>query len=240
MDPTLTFTLIHSPLVGPLTWRPVAQALAERGYEVLVPALDDQPGSGQPFWQQHAGSLARSLAPLSPERRLVLVAHSGAGPLLPVIGAALAQPIAAYLFVDAGIPRAGHSRLDLMRLQDGAWAGELHRALRRRERFPAWQEEALRALIPDDDLRRQMVAEIRPRALPFFTEPIPVPARWPDAPCGYIRFSSSYAWDARQAEQAGWPVREVEAGHFHMLVDPDGVAALLLDLLAELEARDAG
>ena len=78
-------------------------------------------------------------------------------------------------------------------------------------------------------LRRQMVAELRPRGLDFFTEPIPVFEGWPDASCIYIKFSPPYGYPAIQARQAGWPTYELEAGHFHMLVDPVAVADLMMD-----------
>ena len=68
----------------------------------------------------------------------------------------------------------------------------------------------------------------------FFTEPIPVQAGWPDAPSLYIKFSESYEWDATQAKQAGWPVYAIEAGHFHMLVDPIAVADLLVTAVQNL------
>jgi hypothetical protein len=121
-----------------------------------------------------------------------------------------------------------------MRSQNQQWAEYFHQALLRGERFPMWNEEDLREVIPDDNLRRKMVAEINPRALPFFTEPIPVFAGWPDAPCAYIKFSASYDWDFRQAQQAGWLVREVNAGHFHMLVDPAVVTNVLVATVEEL------
>jgi hypothetical protein len=33
------FVLIHSPLIGPKTWLPVADELVRRGREALVPSL---------------------------------------------------------------------------------------------------------------------------------------------------------------------------------------------------------
>ena len=77
-----------------------------------------------------------------------------------------------------------------------------------------------------------MVAELRPRQLDFFTEPIPVFAGWPDAPCAYIQFSPVYEPLAIQARQAGWQVHRLEAGHFHMLVDPSAVTDMILDVAA--------
>jgi hypothetical protein len=76
-----------------------------------------------------------------------------------------------------------------------------------------------------------MVAELRPRGLDFFTEPIPVFDGWPDAPCVYIKFSPPYQYSASQARQAGWPVYELEAGHFHMLVDAVAVTDLIIEAI---------
>lgn len=235
MNDPFTFALIHSPLVGPLTWRLVSRELAKQQLDVVVPTLIDRPESTQPFWQQHAESVAQSLDRVSKDHRIVLVAHSGAGPLLPAIRQALPHSIGGYIFVDAGLPRDGLSRLDLMKLQDQSWANEFHQSLLRGDRFPDWSVDDLRDIVPDDQLRQQLVAELRPRSLSFFAEPLPVFDGWPDAPCAYIQFSASYAWDAQQARLAGWPVREVNArtraGHFHMLVDPAAVAEWIVNAL---------
>jgi hypothetical protein len=130
--------------------------------------------------------------------------------------------------VDAGIPRNGASRLDLMKSEDPEWAAQFQAGLERGERFPNWSFDDLQKTIPDEALRKQMVAEIRPHGLKFFTEPIPVFDEWPDAPCIYIQFSTPYEKPAAQARQAGWQTHELEAGHFHMLVDPAAVADLIV------------
>ncbi|WP_068756140.1 hypothetical protein [Thermobifida cellulosilytica] len=41
----------------------------------------------------------------------------------------------------------------------------------------------------------------------FFTEPLPMTADWPDAPCGYLRTGDGYAHSAHLAELRSWPVR---------------------------------
>ncbi len=239
MDENIAYVMIHSPLVGPLTWQLVRREMQQRGLTVIVPELIDHPDSTRPFWQQHAGSIAGSLTLIPQNRDIVWVAHSGAGPLLPILSTMMEHSIVAYVFVDAGIPRDGLSRLDLMRLQDQAWADQFHQVLLRGERYPTWDEDELREVIPDDTLRRKMVAEIRPRSLEFFTEPIPVFTGWPDAPCAYIKFSTSYDWDFNQAKQAGWRVRQVDAGHFHMLVDPSAVTDMLVEAVQEFGYHEA-
>lgn len=104
--------LIHSPLVGPFTWSLVAQQLQAGGFDVLVPVLTDSGETPPPYWQQHAASVQQALVPIPPERPLVLVGHSGAGSLLPVLAHTARRPITGYLFVDAVLPHPGKTQLD--------------------------------------------------------------------------------------------------------------------------------
>jgi hypothetical protein len=49
-----------------------------------------------------------------------------------------------------------------------------------------------------------------------------------------VHLSGAYdAWLER-AEALGWPTARLPAGHFHALVDPDGLAGAMLALLARL------
>lgn len=118
-----------------------------------------------------------------------------------------------------------------MEAEDPPFAHHLRQHLAAGGRFPAWTEEDLTPILPAARLRRRLLAELRPRPLAFFAEPIPVFAGWPDAPCGYLKFSPAYTVPARHARGAGWRYREIAAGHFHMLVDPSAVADALLDLI---------
>ena len=144
MNENSLFVLIHSPLVGSLTWSLVAEQMRQRGLSVIVPTLINSPNSKQPFWKQHAKSVSKALGEVSKDTSLTLVAHSGAGPLLPVIRRTLVQPISTYMFVDAGIPRGGATRLDLMKTEDPEWAEEFEESLKRGERFPSWSMDDLK------------------------------------------------------------------------------------------------
>jgi pimeloyl-ACP methyl ester carboxylesterase len=168
---------------------------------------------------------------------LVLVGHSGAGALLPALGAALARPIAGYVFVDAGIHTDGLSRLEMMVAEDAPFADRLRAHLEAGGRYPEWTDEQLREAIPDDTRRAAVLAELQPRGLDFFSEPIPVPAAWPDAPCVYLQFSPAYDVPAAKARELGWPVHEIEGGHFLMLIDPETVADAILDLVEPVSIR---
>src|SRR5215207_10380943 len=111
------FVLVHSPLVGPSTWAAVAGVLKARGLSAVTPRLSDRGEAMGPFWRQHALAVAVVLHALPAGRQVVLAGHSGAGPLLPAIREQSGRDVAAYIFVDAGIPVDGQSRLELLRTE---------------------------------------------------------------------------------------------------------------------------
>jgi alpha/beta hydrolase family protein len=237
-----TVVLLHSPLVGVVSWGAVPEAL-RRGGAVVVAARVD--GDGRPPYAGRyvAQAAARVLGAVpEPAPPLVLVGHSGAGPLLPAVGAALwagGLPVGGYLFCDAGLPRDGGSgglanRLDLLAEEDAAMAAEFRAELEAGGRFPGWTDRDLEPLVPHPAARAALLASLRPRGLDFFTEPLPDAAGWPDAPCGYLHLSDAYDTWLERAGSLGWPTASLDAGHFHALVDPVGLAGAMLGLLARM------
>jgi hypothetical protein len=212
--------------------------MRRRGLDVIVPILKDFPDSNQSYWKQHAASVALALLDIPENVAVVLVAHSGAGPLLPVIRESFPNPVYAYVFVDAGSPQADATRLDMMKSEDSNWAKEFQDYLEGGGLFPKWTNEDLREILPNDNLREQLVAEIHPRGLDFFKEPIPVFDGWPDAPCAYILFSPPYKRAEIEVRQKGWLTYQLEAGHFHMLIDPGAVTDLIIKAVNEISNRN--
>jgi pimeloyl-ACP methyl ester carboxylesterase len=229
MDAVLV--LIHSPLVGPLTWSFVATELNERRVKTLVPELFDRDDRRAPFWLQHVESVIQAINAISEDREIVLVGHSGAGPLLPAIRKSAKHHVLGYVFVDAGIPIDGMSRLDLMGEEDPEFAQQLKRHLAGGGVFPEWTVEEIEPIVANEDLRRQLILDLRPRSFDFFREPIPVFQGWPDAPCAYLQFSSSYDAPGKAALEAGWGYLKLSAGHFPMLDHPAEIASALLVLI---------
>jgi Alpha/beta hydrolase family len=227
------FVLVHSPLVGPLTWATVADELHKRGMQAIAPALPDSGKNTPPYWKHHAEAVVTAAKSIPPDQAVVLVAHSGAGVLLPAIREAMVRPVAGYLFVDALLPRNNMSRLDLF--ESKAAVEEFRRAAVN-GLLPTWTEDNLREHIPDDDLRHRFVAELRPLPLAVYEEPIPVFEDWPDAPCGYVLFSPVYKPLAEEAREEDWSYAEYDALHFHMLVDPAAVTNTLIDLSKQMGA----
>ncbi len=225
----VSFVLVHSPLTGPDVWQPVAAVLRGLGAPASVAELREEGAAGEPYWARHARSAAAALQALPAGERAWLVGHSGAGALLPLVREAASRAVAGYLFVDAGLPRAG-SRLEAMAEESAEFAAQLRASLAAGERFPAWSDAQLTPIVPDAGRRRALLAGVRPRGLDFFTEPLPLSGGWPDAPGGYLWFSEPYRPALAEAHTRGWPARELPGGHFHMLVDEGAVARALLEL----------
>ena len=221
-----TFVLIHAPLAGPVTWSLVADKLRSRSHDVIVPSLPDAAEASPPYWPRYAAAVGHSLKKLPAERSLILVAHSGAGLLLPLVRQTTGRPVEAYVFVDAMVP------------QDGMLPDEesYFRRIAVDGFIPPFSEAVLRTVgIDDDSIRGRLLSELRPLPLGVYEEPTPVFKDWPDASCGYLRFTrtlpTAYERFVQRARRQGWAYREVDGNHFHMLVDPKVVVTALLDLV---------
>jgi hypothetical protein len=232
----VAMVLAHSPLTGPQAWGRLPDTLRAAGATVVVLDADDRT---PPYATRYVADAARQISAADPGDAVVLVGHSGAGYLLPQIGAtqrAARRRTAGYVFLDAGVPHGrGATRLGLTRAEDTEFAAELDALLDAGGVFPTWTADDLAALVPDDDLRTDLVKSLRPRGRDFFVEPLPFPADWPDAPCGFVKLSVAYDGPARVARSRGWTVVEAPAdqpgGHFAACADPDGVTSILLDLV---------
>lgn len=230
--------LAHSPLTGPAAWGRLPDVLRERGVDVTVLSVTDD--TGPPYASRYVARAALQVAEHAPAGPVHLVGHSGAGYLLPQIGAArraARRPVAGYVFLDAGVPHGrGATRTTLLRAEDPAFAAELDTRLAAGGTYPPWTDEDLRVDVPDEEVRAALVASLRPRRADFFSEPLPFPGDWPDAPCGFLQLSGPYAGPARLARSRGWPVvsAELAGGHFAACADPAGVAVALEDLLRQM------
>lgn len=225
-----TWLLVHSPLLGPLTWRGVAEALRARGDDVVVPDLRPTLSLGRPYARSQARLATRDLKGGS----IVVVAHSGAGALVPLVIDALpacssggSSPKA--VFVDAGLPHPGSARFDTL----PPATAEHPREMARDGLLPPWPrwwpEDVLRQLVPNHSLRAGLIAESPPLPLALFEEAVPGADLPPDIPAAYLRLSDGYDEAARQAEVRGWNVRLHRSDHLAPLTRPEQVARWLLD-----------
>ncbi|MCG9916532.1 MAG: hypothetical protein MH112_09270 [Phenylobacterium sp.] len=223
----MRFVLLHSPLLGPLTWRAVAEDLLGRGVAAEVPAWRPLTEIQGDFYRTLATDQARTIdaAGAAP---VTLVAHSGAGALVPALAAALSAPVAGTILVDAILPHPGICWLDTapeglrQDLTLGSQGGEL----------PSWDgwwpPGALERLVPDARLRRDLLAELGPLPLAYFEEVAPPGGL--TGPGAYLQLSGAYEDQAQGARTLGWRARRLQLNHLSPLTAPREVSASVFAL----------
>lgn len=223
--------LLHSPLLGGLTWQAVAAALRARGHEVAVPAWPKLASLHGDFYRALATSVAETLD-AGPS---VVVVHSGAGALVPALEAASGN-VRGVIFADAILPHPGRSWFDTAppQLAESLRGGADFGMLPPWDRW--WPPGALERLVPDEAQRTALVAELEPLPLDYFDESAP-PALVA-APAAYLQLSGAYDDEARAATRQGWPVVRLPLHHLAMLSHADAVAGAIASLADKLEAAD--
>jgi hypothetical protein len=232
MPHTPLLITVHSPLVGPATWQPVARLLRGR-YVVLVPSLHGIAAGPGPYARRFAEEVARD----AHADQIVLIGHSGAGAYLPAIAEALGGRVTGAAFVDAQLPRPGLSDFDVS-------PPDFRQALTAMARdgiLPPWDRwfppELLPELIPQAEQREAFLAELHPIALAYFQEPAPRTGSWSATQCTYLQLSEGYTHQADRAEALGWPTTRLAAHHFSLLTDPEPVADFLSEFAQTLANR---
>ena len=219
------FVLVASPLVGPAGWRWLADELRGGGHGVVVAELAGR-GAAAPIWRAHVDRVVAQ----APHGDVVLVGHSAAGRLIPLVAERRAEPTAC-VFLDAQLP------VDLLPPESDEWFLAHVRSIAVDGVLPPWSEwwgaGAWEALVPDSERRAQLE-----RALPRLTvaevtaQPL-APAR-PLARGAYLQLSAVYDAELETIRSLGWPVARLDGQHLHMAVGEAEVADALVRLVAQL------
>ncbi|MFN9848374.1 MAG: alpha/beta hydrolase [Alphaproteobacteria bacterium] len=222
--------LLHSPLLGDLSWRGVAQGLRARGREVTAPAWPKLGDLGGDFYRSLALGMAAELG----DTPTIAVLHSGAGAMAPALEAA-SGAVQGFIFVDAILPHPGRSWFDTappplaQSLRDGAEFGML----------PAWDAwwppGALQRLLSDESVREALTSELEPLPLAYFEEA--APDIQISRPAAYLQLSGAYDEEGRLATRQGWPLVRLPMHHLAMLTHVEAVATAIEGLAGRLETR---
>jgi hypothetical protein len=223
--------LLHSPLLGPLSWRRVAELLRDKGVEAEAAAWPRLSTLGDDCYAALANSMAATLGRGQPA---IVVAHSGAGALIPSVAALAKSALKGVIFCDAILPHPGQSWFDTAppNLAGQLLAGAVQNALPSWDRW--WPPGALERLLPDPALREDLIAELEPIPVGYFEELAPELVL--DAPTAYLQLSGAYVEEAGIAGRKGWPVVRLPLHHLAMLTHADAVANAILSLAGRLEA----
>ena len=228
------FLLVHSPVVGPTTWSPVANVLRERGHVVDGPSLVDAAVLNPPSPRLLVQRAAKSVT-AGPDEVITVVTHSNAGIFGPAIGRALSPRQVLYIFVDAPIPPSqGTAEIAppefLAHLREIAVDGLL-------PPWTEWWDEAdVTPMLPaDQQLRDALIAEQPRLPLSYYEQTIYMPEGWDEQPCAYIYFGPPYDDVASELGQRGWAIRHVPGLHLNAVIAPDAVADAIVDVVTELQ-----
>lgn len=224
-----TLVLVHSPFLGPSAMRPLADRLAGG---CATPDLREAVEQ-VPFHTRLATTFRNALDSVDRRTPIVLVGHSGAGPLLPMLADATDHDVAALIYLDAGLPTPGRSWRDTA-------PPHLHdhlRALATDGLLPPWHRwfdaDPLPELVTDQALRAAIADEEPTVPLAFLSEPRPA-TDWHGA-AGYLQLSVPYSDVAEQTRALGWPTRTLDGlHHLAPATHPDTVAGALRELLDEV------
>ncbi len=227
----LNAAFIHSPLLSPITWRAVSDALKRMGQTTQCLDLRDALGAGGDFY----GAFGRLAAAQIVDRSLV-IAHSGAGGIVPSVLHYASGRVRAVMFVDALLP---HPRRSWMATAPRALAERL-RADARNCLAPPWPrwlpETLLTKLLPDAAMRMSLITEAPAVPLAFLEEPAPDGTAWATScASAYLQLSSNYDVEASQARALGWPVDRYNGHHLSMMTEPAQVAEAIVGLAARLD-----
>ncbi|SCE95173.1 hypothetical protein GA0074695_2406 [Micromonospora viridifaciens] len=216
--------LIPSPFLGPAVWAPVASALrSDFGVTAAVPPPPD-PAAPSP-----AAVLAAIEKGLPESDDLVLVPHSNAGLYVPAL--VTARPVRGAVFVDAVLPPAR----GVVPVAPAGLRDMLRDRVDPDGHLPPWTrwwpEESVAGLFPNAETRARVEAEQARLPFEYLTARVDLPDGWDAVSAGYLSFGDTYADEREDARARGWPVRTMLGGHLHMLRDPAGVAAEIMEIV---------
>lgn len=227
---TPRIVLLHSPLLGPSAWRAVAAEFTRLGRPVQSPAWPRLSTIGQGYYAALAENLAATIdVDAAPA---ILVAHSGAGALVPALAARMTAPVAGAIFADAILPHPGRSWFDTApeALREQLRAGV------RGGRLPPWNDwwppGVLAKLVPDAAQLAALIAELEPPPLAYFEETAPNTEL--ATPAAYLQLSGAYEKESGVAGGYGWPVSRLPLHHLAMLTHAETVADALDSLAVQL------
>jgi hypothetical protein len=217
--------LVHSPLVGPATTQPLADALRTLGWSCVAADLRPALTGPRPYWRTIANIAAAASADVD-----MVLGHSGAGAMLPVITDRIGART--MIFVDALVPEFADwytPSTEFIALIDRVTDDELLSPW-----HEWWPPDTMAELVPDPKLRRRIIEETPRLPRSFYDESVPLPSGWRSRTCGYVQLSPAYDEDRQRAERYGWPVRRLQGQHLDIAVRAEAVAQQVVDLIRDV------
>ena len=218
--------VLPSPLLPARAYAPLAHALGRRGWGAVVAAVPEAPDGPDPVLAAYRDAVTSHRADL-------VVAHSNAGRY--AVAAAGGAPV---VYVDAALPpEHGEATLAPEGLLDHlAGLADDDGLLPPWTRW--WGDDDIATVVPDPAVLAGIRADEHRMPLSYFRCRLGAPDDWTSHPQAFLALGDTYAEETALARRLGWPVTVLEGAlHLHHLVDPDAVAAAVLDLAGALGAE---
>jgi pimeloyl-ACP methyl ester carboxylesterase len=236
-DALSPIVLVHGGWHGGWCWQRVSPLLREAGHLVLTPTLTGLADRAHVLTREtgldtHIADIV-SLLDYEDLTDVVLVGHSYAGMVITGVTAAVPERIGRLVYLDAFVPEAGKSLLDLLPPERAAFYTEAAEQNGDGWRVPPPPVAALGVDEPADVTR--LGSKLTDQPLLSFTQPLPhASGEHPAILRTYIHCTegpivSLFAPFANAASKdPTWAYHELANGHDAMITEPDGLAALLL------------
>ncbi len=228
------FVLLHGAMLGRWIWDRVTPLLDRPALAVDLPGRGTKPADITEITLGDAVDSVVADVDVGPFKRVVLVAHSLSGILVPAVTARLGDRVAHTVFVSAAVARPGNSYLDVLPLSQRLFLRLVLAIQKSGPLTPLWATR--RALCKDlDEPTTELVLGRLTREAPrFYQEPVPgeIPPRMPML---YVKLTrdrvlSPALQDQMITQLQGTRVETIEAGHLPMLGHPGRLAAILNSL----------
>ncbi len=223
--------LLPSPMLPRLSAEPFANALGARWWglhredvAVGIAAFPRAPADAQAVLNTFRTAVAMEPPDL-------VLTHSNGGRY-----AALAAPGIPVVHIDAALPPASGEEVPMApaaMLEHLTTMADDDGVLLPWSRW--WPEEDFAEVLPDAAARADLREHDWRMPLSYFRSRLGAPAGWVEQPQAYLAFGETYAEETAFARDLGWPTTVLDGAlHLHHMVDPDAVAAAVLDLAARL------
>lgn len=244
-DPTLGFVLVHGSELGAWLWDRTLPLLPHAAVAVDLPGRGRRPAPPRSVTFDDAVAAIVADAETLGVDRIVLVAHSFSGVLVPPVVARLGHRVAAAVLVGANVPVAGAAWVDDLPLPQRLLLRAMYRLRPDGLLSPAEQNRT--ALCNDlDETTTEEVVTRRVREPPGpLLAPVPTAALPAGLPRHYVRLNddrtTSPVAQQRSIDRLGdVQVHELGSGHLPMLSRPAELAAILARVARSLEPPEPG
>ncbi len=226
------FLLIHGSELGSWVWDRVVPELRRPSLAVDLPGRGRHPGDRSMVTVRDAVTSIASDVEQWGAARVILVAHSFSGVLVPAVAAALGDRVRAAVLLGATVPQQGKGWVHRLPGPQRAFLRLMYKVRPAGMLSPEGVNRKSLCNDLDEETTAQFLAHRVPEAPHLLLDPVPTAGLPATVPWHYVRLledrTISAAARERMIQELPDPtVHDLETGHLPMLARPVELAALL-------------